>query len=866
MRYCFVIILLGLMPWGTYAQNRTSISQVLEALRREHSMFVTYDATIDLNVQYKGEDLSQKPLKEALRLLFAGTDIQFKIKKRTIILIQKKVKKHNPQYFVIKGTIIGEGDEPVINASVYDETTQYGVLTDEHGRYAMHVKAGRHVLKVSWMGQTAAITEIELNRNKTHNFTLRNNIDLPEVTVIGDMNSILSTTQTGKRTLSANDINTEFSLLSSPDLLKTLQKTSGVTNGVELSSGLFVHGGNNDENLYLLDGSPLYQTNHSLGLFSAFNTDVIKNVDFYKSGFPARYSGRVSSITDVRTKDGNLYETKGCYSIGLIDGRLQLEGPIKKGKTSYNLAIRRSWIDLLLKPTFALINKSKGEGEKYTFDYAFYDINGKITHHWGKGNTAWLSVYSGKDGYQIHDKSTWSQYITDSNNKFNWGNINVTLAGNFVTENSLSTTLALIGTYSHSLHNSDEDDTFHYNDEIIQRFSLDIKKNKTKIYDLGGKVDSHWRISSIHDIRFGGSIIHHDFKPQTSIQSFYYGDPSDEVDTTNVETRSKTHSNEFNLYLEDEWTPSSKLSIGVGCSYTLVNVKGRNYHHVDPRLALKYQIGQRSALKLSYTHMSQNVHRIASSFLELPTDFWVPTTDNVRPTISQQIAGGYYMQWNSFWKTTIEGFVKNTDHLLQYRNWMGLQPSAAEWEKNVTEGQGHSYGIEFDVTYRSKRISSTLAYTLSWSKRNFPQLYKGWFYDQFDNRHKVDISGRWRLSNRLSLYAAWIYHSGNRITLPIAYALQPQMPGESNTMKADYIYGKPNNICLPAYHRLDIGCNFYRKTKRGREGIWNVSLYNAYCHFNTMYVQIRQHDDSSFSTKSKGFVPIIPSVSYTLKF
>ena len=212
-------------------------------------------------------------------------------------------------------------------------------------------------------------------------------------------------TQTGKRTFTAADINTEFSLLSSPDLIKTLQHTSGVNGGVELASGLYVHGGNGDENLFLLDGSPLYQTNHSLGLFSAFNSDIIKNVDFYKSGFPARYSGRISSITDVRTRDGNMEKVQGTFSIGLLDGRIQVEGPIWKNRTSFNVALRRSWIDLLMKPTFALLNSQKEDGEKYTFGYAFHDFNAKITHRLNQNNFIWMSVYSGNDNYSIRDKS-----------------------------------------------------------------------------------------------------------------------------------------------------------------------------------------------------------------------------------------------------------------------------------------------------------------------------------------------------------------------------------------------------------------------------------------------------------------------------
>ena len=201
--------------------------------------------------------------------------------------------------------------------------------------------------------------------------------ELGEVVVTADLNSPLSTTQTGKISLTPKDLQKEYALLSSPDVVKILQNLPGVSSGSELISGLYVHGGGNDENLFMLDGTPLYQVNHLGGLFSAFNTDVIKNIDFYKSGFPARYGGRLSSVVDVRTKDGNMQEYHGNFSIGLLDGRIQFEGPIKRNRTSFNIAMRRTWLDVLTIPIFALRNR--GAKDKVNMRYAFHDINARLT-------------------------------------------------------------------------------------------------------------------------------------------------------------------------------------------------------------------------------------------------------------------------------------------------------------------------------------------------------------------------------------------------------------------------------------------------------------------------------------------------------
>ena len=857
------LVLFIMVLWCSItAMGQSTIREQISMIQDKYQVHFVYDAQLNLDVQTRGGKYNNGSLKEALKNLFDGSNISYKIRGHNILLMTEKL---DAIKYSVRGRVTEHNGEPIINATIYDMTTGQVTISNEKGYYIIYLSPGSHKLRASCIGNKEETHTFELTQNRVMNFVLDGHIALSEVVVHGNRNMALLTTQTGKRTFTADDINTEFSLLSSPDLIKTLQHTSGVSGGVELASGLYVHGGNGDENLFLLDGSPLYQTNHSLGLFSAFNSDIIKNVDFYKSGFPARYSGRVSSITDVRTLDGNMQKIKGTLSIGLLDGRIQVEGPIWKNRTSFNVALRRSWIDLLLKPTYALLNTQKEDGEKYTFGYAFHDFNAKITHRLNQDNSVWMSIYSGYDNYSINDKSTWSGYVTETHNKFNWGNLNFTLGGDFVLSPVLNTTIAAIGSYSHSLHNSEEDDTYHY-DNVVRRNSLDLRTNKTKMVDISGKFDFRWSPLASHRIRFGGSYTHHIFRPQTTQQSFYYGDPSEKVDTTRVETSCNASSDEVSVYIEDEIALTPKLSTNLGCSYTLTNVESKAYHLLDPRFALKYQVTNNLSIKASYTHMSQSIHRIASTFLELPTDFWVPTTHDIQPTQSQQIVGGIYSQFSNRFSLSVEGFYKRTRHLLQYRNWMGLQPPAATWNKNVTDGKGCSYGLELDGTYHGTRLTTTLAYTLSWSKRYFPELNAGWFADQFDNRHKIDITTRYKVTDKISIFAAWTLHSGNRITLPVAYISQPQLPGDTGKSEMGYLYTEANNFSLPTYHRLDVGADFHSTTKRGNERIWNISIYNAYCHLNTMYTKVHKMEDGSFSAKCKGYIPIIPSVSYTIKF
>lgn len=857
----------------TYREISTAKRTVLtemQRLQKQHDIHFVYDSALRLDMPYTGTDLSHLPIDKALNALFGHIGIEYKMHNHNVMLRQTTASlqqtteiKERKTTFTINGRITDTQGEPIVNATVFDLASKDGTLSDGRGRYIMHLAEGHHVVRVSSIGCDADTIVVNMHSDISHNFRLKQAVELKEVVVTEDMNSPVLTTQTGKRTFTPKDINNGFALLSSPDLVKTIQRTSGVTAGVDLVSGLYVHGGGSDENLYLLDGTPLYQTNHSLGLFSAFNSDIIKNVDFYKSGFPARYSGRVSSITDVRTRDGNMEHVHGTASLGLLDGRIQVEGPISKNRTSFNVSLRRSWIDLLLRPVCAIVNK--GEDDKYTLGYMFHDFNAKLTHHINNKATIWTSVYSGYDSYRVDGKSMWGDNVNDTENRMTWGNLSGTIGGDFMLSPTMSMASMLTATYSHSRHKYSEEDY-----EIVDkgghlRNYLDTRLNSTQMMDVAAHANFSWQPTDRQHIHFGIAFTRHQFRPQTKRQAFYYGNPQVGCDTTDIRSRVNIVSHEAVAYAEDEMRINKYLSANIGTSFTATMVNGRTYLMLDPRFAFKWQLANSTSFKMSYTHMSQSIHRMASSFLELPTDFWVPTTNEIKPTMSHQIAAGIYTQPSTHLTLSLEAYYKLSSHLLQYRHWMGFQPSAATWNRDVADGKGKSYGIEVDATYTTGSTTMSMAYTLSWSRRLFKDIHPTWFDDQFDNRHKINISLSHDFSRRISLYAAWTYHTGNRVTMPVGYTIQPNIPGDYG-YSYDYIFDHPNNYSLPAYHRLDIGANFRHTTRHGREGIWNVSLYNAYCHLNTMYVKVRLDDNNNFHLKSYGYIPIIPSVSYTLKF
>ena len=410
--------LFGITIHGEQIHNRNTLRQQMEHVKNEYGVKFVYDSSIKLDIPYTGKQLQGGNLRTSLNELFRNTGMKWELNGNYVVILPQKK-------YSISGYVTQTDGETVINATVWDLTSGIGTLTNEHGFYSLTLPEGKHSIRFSFIGNADHIEEISLNKNLTKNVMLSPGEELGEVVVTADLNSPLSTTQTGKISLTPKDLQKEYALLSSPDVVKILQNLPGVSSGSELISGLYVHGGGNDENLFMLDGTPLYQVNHLGGLFSAFNTDVIKNIDFYKSGFPARYGGRLSSVVDVRTKDGNMQEYHGNFSIGLLDGRIQFEGPIKRNRTSFNIAMRRTWLDVLTIPIFALRNR--GAKDKVNMRYAFHDINAKVTHIFSDRSRADISIFSGNDEFKATDDET--QSLMDYGKKreytkldLQWGN------------------------------------------------------------------------------------------------------------------------------------------------------------------------------------------------------------------------------------------------------------------------------------------------------------------------------------------------------------------------------------------------------------------------------------------------------------
>lgn len=789
-----------------HAQESRTLKSEMEVIHESFDVNFVYDSAIEINVPYSGE---------TMRDIIKGN------KKEQSTVLEE----------CLKTLFADTGIE-------YEIMKKYIVLTQTGKRkkpkdYTIFIEEQRDTLSESII---TALTSKELNR-----------------------------TQTGMQKIDGKVFNRGFAVLSSPDVLKTLQQLPGVASGTELISGMYVRGGDGADNLYLIDGVPLYQASHLLGLFSSFNSDVVESVDFYKSGFPARYGGRISSVVDVKTREGDYKDYHGLFSLGLLDGRFQFEGPIWKDKTSFNIGLRRSWLDVLTEPVCFLI-RSLTESN-FRAKYAFWDLNANVTHKFSDVNKLSLNVYGGRDAAKIitgndrqPDDTYRSEYLTQWG--LEWGNSVTSLDWDYQFAPDHESSLKAYYTLYDSMFGLYDD--YYSNTQE----SYTSTGNKSRTSDFGLKADFSYRPVENHHLRYGAALKYHLYDPESfSVKKgIYNGEVMYEQNKSQSASR---QSYETALYAEDEISLADLFTANVGLRYSAIMTEGKWYHSVEPRAALRLQCGDYTDLKLSYSEMTQNSHLISSTYIHLPTSLWMPSTPKIAPSHSRQVAGGVYVNFPHNIKFSAEGYYKTMSNLLEFRGRWGIYPPITRWEDALVVGKGRSWGAETSLSWSDEKTSVEAYYTLSWSQRLFPDFYHEWYKDRNDNRHKLTLTATRRFGKRFEMYASWNYHSGGWMTGESHGIWDGELGGNVETF-----YAAPNNMKIPDYHRLDVGFNFHKTTKRGNESIWNLSLYNAYCRMNPLASQVEQFYDFTegningltYYGAGYGIIPIIPSFSYTLKF
>ena len=775
----------------------------------------------------------------------------------------------------ISGTITdAKTGETLIGATVYDTISKKGAATNQHGRFTLTLKESKAVLRISYVGYETQFHPMEIDKNQRLDVQLKGSVTLSEVVITGERVQHVESSQSSIIELPVEQVKSVPVIFGETDVIKVVQLLPGVQSGSEGMSGMYVRGGGPDENLFLLDGVPMYNVNHLGGFFSAFNSDAVKNITLYKGSFPAHFSSRLSSVLDITTNNGNDKEYHGGVGVGLISAKFNLEGPIIKEKTTFSISGRRTYGDALLQPIIALVAATEGMGdEKVNAGYYFYDLNAKITHKFNNRSRLYASYYMGDDALYAKYK-----YFHNSLEKdfmrlgYNWGNIVGSVRWNYeLTPKLFMNVTGAYTRYRNNLALTEESVYLRYTDSYTMGFNSGIQ-------DLTARADFDYAPSPDHAVKFGGQVLHHIFKPETSSIKVSENDEEDSYKFDTIIGQSIVHANEMMLYAEDDWRINDWLKVNAGLNMTGFQVQGVFYPSVQPRLSGRILFNDRLSAKVGYAYMTQYLHLLSNSSISLPTDLWVPVTARIKPMTSQQVAAGLFYNVLDL-NLSVEGYYKYMDNLLEYKDGASFWGNSQGWEDKVCMGRGWAYGVEFLAQKSVGRLTGWLGYTWSHTDRKFDRegniLNAGrTFPAKYDRRHDVSLVLTYKFNEHIDASASWVFSSGNTATLPMQ-DINPSEEGTEQRYPYYYNYEVPyvssrNNYRMPNYHRMDVSVNFHKKLRRGKRTI-NISIYNVYNHQNPYLVyesyayDYRTGNDTRV-LKQLSIFPILPSISYNWTF
>ena len=772
------------------------------------------------------------------------------------------------QEYTISGYVSDDSSlEKLISANVFDGDTYVGTTTNNFGFYSLTLPAGKIKLQVSYIGYEDFIIDIDLNGNVTQNITLKVTNQLDEVQIVATtQKNIAEESNMSTIEVPIKQIKKVPALLGEVDIIKALQLLPGVQSGSEGQTGLYVRGGSPDQNLILLDGVPVYNVNHLFGFFSVFNADAIKDVKLIKGGFPARYGGRLSSVLEINMKEGNMKEFHGAGSIGLVASKLTLEGPIKTDTTSFIVSGRRTYIDVLARP---IIRQSFGEGTEGDAGYFFYDLNAKINHKFSDRDRLFFSVYGGRDRFFFNINEDNLNFRDFGESSLGWGNITSALRWNHLWTPKLFSNTSL--TYTrYELGVGFLAGTEDLELQQTEEFGLNYNSG---VADISAKIDFDYYLSPNHFIKTGLALIHHSFVPGEFDVTLRIPDGFTDIDTTIGQDN--IFSQEINVYIEDDATLTDQLKVNAGLHFSSFFVNDVTYTSLQPRISARYLLNENQSIKASFATMTQFINLLSNEGIGLPTDIWVPSTENILPQQAWQAAAGYAFKLTKDLDMTIEGFYKQSRNLVSFAEGEGFfDNSFRDFDERVIQGDGEAFGLELFVQKKTGRFTGWIGYTWSKAFRQFEELNKGEkFPFTFDRRHDISLVGLYEISDRVNVSATWVYGTGNAVTLPSNTFRTFVRDGDSQIPIEVNNFEERNGFRMAPFHRLDVGINF-SKQKRKHRRTWSFGAYNTYNRKNPFFIDIdrvRTVDDqgnvfTERQLRQRSLIPIIPYFNYSFTF
>ncbi len=782
----------------------------------------------------------------------------------------------NPVYaqdhFTVSGYLrdVSNG-EALIGATIQLDGQATGTLSNVYGFYSITLPKGKYVFNYRYMGYSSINKEINLENKIRMDLELTPlETQLEAVVVSGKAaNEHVSNIEMSTEELDIQSIQKMPAFAGEVDVIKSIQLLPGVTTVGEGAAGFNVRGGSVGQNLVLLDEAPVYQSSHLMGFFSVFNPDAVKDVKLYKAGVPAQYGGRLSSILDIRMKEGNNKEYDVSGGIGTVFSRLSVEGPIKKDKASFIVAARRSYADVIAK----LFTDALDDGTSLYF----YDLTAKANYHINANNRIYLSGYWGRDVLEF-----------DENQGFDWGNRTASLRWNHLYSDKLFSNVSMFySNYDYGFKFGDTDDLFQVGSEV-STFNL--------------KPEFNWFANTNNEVTFGGEGILYWFEPGTFI------DKSAGV-TTNSSLESR-RALEAALYLSNDHQVTHELAMQYGLRLSYFNYLGgtaleyrdtiagttkpldresefgkwksiADFLNLEPRLSFNYKLSHSASIKVSYNRMNQYIHLISNTTASTPIDVWQPSTNNIDPQSADQVALGYFQNLSgNTYELSAETYYKWMHHQVDYID--GADVFVNKYlESQLLSGEGRAYGLELYGKKNEGRLTGWLSYTLGWTERKVDGINYGndeaerrghWYPTRYDQRHNIKLVAFYELNERITLSANFSYISGTPTTFPT-----------DRIAVGGYVipyinHNERNNFRIPDYHRLDLGMtiNNVWRGKKGRNGADNIaiSVYNAYGRQNPFSIYFSQEKGristgSPVETKATQLSiigAVVPAISYNFKF
>lgn len=792
-----------------------------------------------------------------------------------LLLLLSSVFSFGQENYTLSGYVSdGRNGETIIGAKVYVASVQKGVYTNNFGFYSLTLPKGTYEVEYRLSGVETKTKTITLESDVRLDIELGSDLqDLEEVVVKGKAEDNVKSTNIGTLELDIEEIKTLPAFMGEVDIIKTIQLLPGVSSAAEGGQGFYVRGGGPDQNLVLVDEGVVYNASHLFGFFSVFNADAVKSVNLIKGGMPANYGGRMSSVLEVAMNEGNnkRFSVKG--GIGAISSRLTLEGPIKKEKGSFIISARRTYIDIIMKAAIPKSSPFAGTS------YYFYDFNLKANYKVGEKDRIYLAGYYGRDEFSFGNKED------DFNVKMPWGNGVASLRWNHLFSNKLF--LNTTATYSNYLFKfGSEQDQF--------RFQIN-----SGIEDWGGKCDFTYFASARHKLKWGAQYTYHTFTPiGVSAES------DDVVFDTGLAQKLKSH--ESALYVLDEFDVNEFIRVNAGLRYSFFQHVGpftryingdlskpdttieygkneliKAYDGLEPRISARFLLADKSSIKAGYSYNYQYIHLTSLSAVSLPTDIWYPTTSIAKPQSGWQGSVGYFRNFKqNMFESSVELYYKGMNNLIEYRE--GALPSDNvndNTDNLLVFGTGRSYGIELFFKKTTGKLTGWIGYTLAKTDRTFEDLNNGEaFAAKYDRRHDLSLVLSYKLNKRWIFSSAFIFATGNTLTLPSAWYIQGQ--------DLLFDYEARNSTRMPDYHRLDVSATWYSKeykevvdpatgektqVKKKLRSNWAFSIYNIYNRANPYFLYIDNdgdflEGDFKISVKQVTLFPIIPSVTWNFEF